>query len=193
MASRRGLLAALRDIRAWVALPNNNFDWSGWENAEEALAEIDAVIAKVRQGHTPITAEVLFLPTGPLQETSLSSGWGNEFVAIADRFDMAKAAEPDCPCYLEPEALVLTSQLGMDSNHAEVSVLHCPQCGQQWVRYFYEVEAFSKSGRWYLGAADGEVSADTARTVLEQSLEYWQGGSYFEGKKTLSNGPIETL
>ena len=34
---------------------------------------------------------VLFLPTGPIQEVSLSSGWGDEFVALADRFDAAAA------------------------------------------------------------------------------------------------------
>jgi hypothetical protein len=32
---------------------------------------------------------VLFLPTGPVQEVSLSGGWGDEFVALADRFDTA--------------------------------------------------------------------------------------------------------
>ena len=30
---------------------------------------------------------MLFLPTGPIQEVSLSSGWGDAFVALADRFD----------------------------------------------------------------------------------------------------------
>jgi hypothetical protein len=33
---------------------------------------------------------ILFLPTGPMQEVSLSSGWGDEFVALADRFDRAR-------------------------------------------------------------------------------------------------------
>ena len=35
---------------------------------------------------------MLFLPTGPIQEVSLSSGWGDAFVALADRFDLAAAA-----------------------------------------------------------------------------------------------------
>ena len=33
--------------------------------------------------------QLLFAPTGALQETSLSSGWGEEFVALATRFDDA--------------------------------------------------------------------------------------------------------
>ncbi len=184
------MLAALRDVRALVALPDNNFDWSGWENAEKALAEIDAVVEKVRQGQTPLTAEILFLPTGPLQETSLSSGWGKEFVEIADHYDTAKAAVPDCSCYLDPSELGSGSELGMDSNYAEVSLLHCSRCGQQWVRVFYEIEAFSRSGRWYLGAVDGEVSAEMARAALEGALEYWQGGSYYNSNEALSSGPI---
>ena len=36
--------------------------------------------------------EVLFAPTGPIQEVSLSSGWGKEFLALSERFDDAMAA-----------------------------------------------------------------------------------------------------
>jgi hypothetical protein len=32
---------------------------------------------------------VLFAPTGPIQEVSISSGWGNEFLDLAERFDRA--------------------------------------------------------------------------------------------------------
>jgi hypothetical protein len=31
----------------------------------------------------------LFAPTGPLQETSMASGWATEFLALAARFDDA--------------------------------------------------------------------------------------------------------
>jgi hypothetical protein len=37
----------------------------------------------------------LILPTGPLQELSLDSGWGDEFVALAARIDAALADETD--------------------------------------------------------------------------------------------------
>lgn len=193
MPSRRGLLAAFLKVRALVQLPDNNFDWSSWENAEAALSEIDAIVKYIRRGKIPSAAEILFLPTGPLQETSLSSGWGSEFVEIANQFDAALAAEPDCSCFLDPGSLVPTAGLGVDKRYAEVSLLHCPSCGQQWVRYFYEMEAFPKSGRWFLGAVDGDVSAETAQAALEYALEYWQGGSYFDGTKTLSHGPIGSL
>jgi len=32
---------------------------------------------------------VLFAPTGPIQEVSLSSGWGDAFLKIAEQFDRA--------------------------------------------------------------------------------------------------------
>ena len=36
---------------------------------------------------------VLFAPTGPMQELSIDSGWGQEFIALADRFDEAMASD----------------------------------------------------------------------------------------------------
>ena len=42
------------------------------------LPEVD--MAKLR---------LLFAPTGASQETSVSSGWGEEFVDLANRFDLA--------------------------------------------------------------------------------------------------------
>ena len=35
----------------------------------------------------PMVIRVLFAPTGPIQEVSLSSGWGHEFIKLAERFD----------------------------------------------------------------------------------------------------------
>jgi hypothetical protein len=78
------------DVRAVVALPENDFTWSSWIDADQALAKIESIIEKIRQGKFPVSADVLFLPTGPLQELSLSSGWGDEFIVLANRFDSAK-------------------------------------------------------------------------------------------------------
>lgn len=86
----QALIEVFAESRRLVALEGNDFSWSGWEDADEALAEIDAILEVLRQGRSPgASTNVLFLPTGPLQELSLSSGWGNEFVALADRFDRA--------------------------------------------------------------------------------------------------------
>lgn len=192
MASRRGLLRVFLEARQLLLLPDNNFDWSGWDDAEEAVEEIDAVIARIRQSQVPVYSDILFLPTGPLQETSLSSGWGDEFCALADRYDEASAAEVDCPCYLGPIGLLGDETfLGSDSNFADISTLACSKCGQQWVRYLHENEAISRSGRWFLAVIDGSVSRFSAKEDIEGAIEYWCGGSYYDGKTNLTFGPIQ--
>jgi hypothetical protein len=84
------LIDVLLEARRLVALPGNDFTWSSFLDQESALAELDAHIARVRAGGADTGGmAVLFLPTGPMQEVSLSSGWGDAFVALADRFDRA--------------------------------------------------------------------------------------------------------
>ncbi len=80
----------LREARALIARPGNDFSWSSFIDQEAALDEIDRHIARLEAGEARAgDMAVLFLPTGPIQEVSLSSGWGDEFVALADRFDKA--------------------------------------------------------------------------------------------------------
>jgi hypothetical protein len=61
------------------------------EDETAALREIDALIAWNTSGEIPelVSLKVLFAPAGPIQELSVRSGWGNEFLALADRFDAA--------------------------------------------------------------------------------------------------------
>lgn len=84
--------------------------------------------------------------------------------------------------------------MGMDSRFAEVSVLVCRDCGQHWLRYFYEVEAFTASGRWYLGAITSaeacSLSTENAQGVLEALDWYFYGGSYFEGRSGKRSGAL---
>ena len=86
MRSLQGLIAVMRDARDLLARPDNDFAWSSWEDREAALAEVDEHIATLERGSVP-DLSVLFLPTGPIQEVSLSSGWGSEFLSLAERFD----------------------------------------------------------------------------------------------------------
>ena len=91
-AMRRELLNVLRDARNLLARPGNNFDWSSWNDADAALHEVDALIAAIGSGRLPDRRAIsfLFAPTGPIQEVSLSSGWGDGFLALAERFDQAE-------------------------------------------------------------------------------------------------------
>jgi len=85
------LVSVLREAREFLARPDNDYAWSSWNDAADALREIDGLISRIESGDMPkrLDLEVLFAPTGPIQEVSLSSGWGQEFLGLADRFDAA--------------------------------------------------------------------------------------------------------
>ncbi len=90
----RALLAVLDDVRVALERPDNDFSWSSFGDVDAALNEIDELAAKVRTGGpVPLMLQVLFAPTGPLQEVALSSGWGDVYLALANRFDSAVAGE----------------------------------------------------------------------------------------------------
>lgn len=90
-ADRRELVEVLREARALLARPGNDFDWSSWRDADHALEEVDGLIRQIEAGRLPDRGgvSILFVPTGPMQEAALSSGWGNEFLAVANRCDAA--------------------------------------------------------------------------------------------------------
>jgi hypothetical protein len=85
------LLAVFLRAREMLSYPDNDFSWSSWRDADEALLEIDGIVAKLRAGALPDVDQmrVLFLPTGAIQEVSASSGWGYEFLDLASDFDAA--------------------------------------------------------------------------------------------------------
>jgi hypothetical protein len=202
------LIAVFERTRAMLAAPGNDFIWSFWEDGAEALAEIDGILAVLRAGSLPgdLAMRVLFAPTGPIQEVSLSSGWGDLFIELADSFDSALIAAlreddpppqlPDsCHCLsVPPVNLTTTAWLGLDRDLAEVSVELCGDCGRHWLRYFHEVESFTGSGRWYLGvialAQLADLTADRARDILAELDLYYYGGSYYRGENGRMSGPI---
>ena len=79
MSDAGALLDVFQRARDLVARPDNDFAWSSWRDTEDALEEIDSVLSRLQRGEIPALLEmsVLFAPTGPMQEISLSSGWGN--------------------------------------------------------------------------------------------------------------------
>lgn len=103
MDPRRELLEVLRESRALLARPGNDFAWSSWMDAENAVAEVDGLIRALESGRLPGRGaiSILFAPTGPMQEAALSSGWGDAFLAVANRCDAALekvyAAPPEEP------------------------------------------------------------------------------------------------
>jgi hypothetical protein len=80
------LITVLKQARALLALESNDFSWSSWKDQNRAISEIDSIIAALENGSIPEIG-FLFAPTGPIQEVSLSSGWENEFLELAEQFD----------------------------------------------------------------------------------------------------------
>ena len=88
-------LALLEDVLAasieLVSLEDNDFSWSSWGDAAAAIRELNQHIAALRLPNRPDIEgmSVIFAPTGPMQELSLSSGWSEPFVKLASYFDAA--------------------------------------------------------------------------------------------------------
>jgi hypothetical protein len=85
------LVEILLLARQALAGPENDFAWSDWVDANAALAEIDGLVASLRNGANvkPLDLQVLFAATGPICEVSLSSGWSDGYLRLAQRFDIA--------------------------------------------------------------------------------------------------------
>ena len=93
MSTAATLLDIFQRARDLVARPENDFSWSSWRDADDALEEIDTILLRLQAGDVPdkVDMSILFAPTGPMQELALSSGWGNRFLGLASEFDAAFA------------------------------------------------------------------------------------------------------
>ncbi|HRQ40956.1 MAG TPA: hypothetical protein PLD25_23830 [Chloroflexota bacterium] len=87
--------------------------------------------------------------------------------------------------------------VGIDETNgrfAEVSIETCKQCGRRWLRYFWEHEAFPRSGRWYRGLIADEVvegvTPDTAVSILANLEWRFCGGSYFNSTGHIHTSPV---
>lgn len=80
----RKILSRCRDLIA----QSDDSDWSCM-NARDIRARLDHEIQRLDDS-LPVDIDelrFLFVVTGPLQETSMSNGWADEFLMLADRFD----------------------------------------------------------------------------------------------------------
>ena len=83
------MITLLRETRSCLQHPGNDFTWSRWDDSKHALKDFDDYILSLETGlpTDPSELSMLFGPTGSIQEVSLSSGWGTEFLTLAERFD----------------------------------------------------------------------------------------------------------
>ena len=83
------LVAILNETLQLLRRKGNDFAWSSWEDIGEAEADIQGHIGRIQKGDYSrlFDLRILFAPTGPIQEVSIDSQWGQEFLALAQRFD----------------------------------------------------------------------------------------------------------
>ncbi|WP_445362676.1 hypothetical protein ACJJIQ_18415 [Microbulbifer sp. ANSA003] len=86
------LVHVLESAIELVQIPDNDFCCSSWNDSEEATKEIQKLLNMVKSYALPekVEASVLFAPTGPLQEVSLSSGWAEPFLKVAEKYDQVE-------------------------------------------------------------------------------------------------------
>jgi len=75
-----------------VQIPENEFCWSSWESSEEATQELTELLDLAKSFTLPerVDIGVVFAPTGPLQEVSLSSGWARLFLKVSEKYDQVE-------------------------------------------------------------------------------------------------------
>jgi len=89
--SKNELISVLRETESMLRKPDNDFVWSAWNGPEEAISGIESHITSIESGDFSRLSRLslLYAPTGRIQEVSVSSGWGDAFLVLAERFDAA--------------------------------------------------------------------------------------------------------
>jgi hypothetical protein len=63
--------------------------WTHYDSAKELRDELELCTKELRNGDMSSLKKIkaLFLPTATLQEHSISNGWSNEYLQLAEKFD----------------------------------------------------------------------------------------------------------
>jgi guanosine-3',5'-bis(diphosphate) 3'-pyrophosphohydrolase len=126
---------------------------------------------------------------------------GNVSPRLESAFEMAWTAVVEdrryCGCMTPPfyHWDFEKRELGVTANYGEIQIETCKSCGTKWLRYFWEHEGFTASGRWYKGIID-DTSLPTLKPencvkYLESLPWYIYGGSYFNTMGKRGSGSIK--
>ena len=85
------IIEILETIKELILEPTTDISWSIFDSKGDLVIEIDTHIQKLRLRDFSKIKDLilLFAPTSDFQEISLSSGWGNRYLNISERFDTA--------------------------------------------------------------------------------------------------------
>lgn len=82
----------LETIKSWTANETDTI-FAGYDNGKEFLVDLNNDIEKISycDFETLDKLNMKFAPSSIYQEISLSNGWGNEFLKLAEQYDMLHA------------------------------------------------------------------------------------------------------
>ena len=85
------LIEILETVKKLILEPRTDISWSTFDSKDELITEIDTHIQQLNLRDISKVKDLilLFAPTSDFQEISLSSGWGNQYLNISARFDIA--------------------------------------------------------------------------------------------------------
>ena len=78
-------------LKHLLSLPNVDVCWSKYTYADEVIRDLEFLEKGIINKDENAIDQLLFLllPTADLQEISISSGWGKEFLVIANTLEVA--------------------------------------------------------------------------------------------------------
>jgi hypothetical protein len=185
------LIAVLEEAKSLLTMEGNDYTWSSWPDEEAATTELDQFIKALENDEPFDPAELAFLfaPTGRMQEVSLSSGWGDEFLKLSERSDRLIVG-----CYLT------AAEQGDADAQYKLGIAYCqgdnvPQDDAQAAKWFRKAaeKGFALAQNnlgvlYYKGEGvpqDNEQAAQWFRNAAEQGLanaQYNLGIAYDAGQ-----------
>lgn len=91
MENSSELVDILLEVKQLLSSQDTDITWTHYSSVIEVISDLDVYIEALMKDSRFNLRElqIFFAPTGVLQEISMSSGWGKEFLEIAKRFDVA--------------------------------------------------------------------------------------------------------
>lgn len=85
------IVDVLRELLVLLSRPNIDVSFSGYDHGKDAAADLRGHLAGLITGDLARIDRLmqLFAPTGALQEISINSGWGPQFMLLSAQFDAA--------------------------------------------------------------------------------------------------------
>jgi hypothetical protein len=85
------ITSLIKEIIEIIQLPSTNTDFSEWDTPLDAVNHFNRILKELESDGGKTTAiaklKIIFAPTGSLQDLAISSGWGNEYLDLAEKFD----------------------------------------------------------------------------------------------------------